>query len=64
MDEDEYAEYLDDVLGEFNIGSLVYYKGHVLKKLDPIAFRCAQDEEECICDEDCGSGDCWMEDEM
>ena len=36
---DMYDEFLND-FGETRIGNLVYYPADVLKKVDPIAYRC------------------------
>ena len=38
--EEDYDEMLDDCFGPVRVGSLEYSASHVLKKVDPIAYRC------------------------
>lgn len=38
--QDKYDDILDEVYGEFKIGSIVFLASEVLKELDPIAYRC------------------------
>ena len=40
--DEEYEDYLNEVLPDVTIGSLVYSPGHALRRVDPIAFRCGQ----------------------
>ena len=46
---DTFDEYLDECFEEIHIGSLTYTPSHVLKKTDPIAYRCMlSDYENCL----------------
>ena len=51
-----YDEMLDDCCEEVKIGSLTYSPSHVLKNVDPIAYRCGfidwLDSENLTTDED------------
>lgn len=38
--EDQFDEFLDESTPEIEIGCLTYSPSHVLKKVDPIAYRC------------------------
>ncbi len=38
--EETYEDLLDECLPEVKIGELTYSAGHVLKEVDPVAFRC------------------------
>jgi hypothetical protein len=56
FDENEYEELLNDTYGDVEICGLKYPAGHALRELDPIAFRCAMNDNEedgWICSE-CG----------
>lgn len=37
--EERYDDYLDEVVGEIEIGSLTYLASRVLQEVDPIAYR-------------------------
>ena len=39
--EDQFDESLDDSIPEIEIGSLTYSPSHVLKNVDPTAYRCS-----------------------
>ena len=39
--EDEFDESLDESIPEIEIGSLTYSPSHVLKNVDPVAYRCS-----------------------
>lgn len=56
MTEDEFEEYLNDCYEPVSVCGMQYEQGRILRKLDPIAFRCAMsdhDAEEWECEE-CG----------
>lgn len=40
MDYEEYDEMLDEVLEPWTTGTLTYYPSYILKKCDPVAYRC------------------------
>jgi len=42
LTEDEYEEILNKICGEVYVCGLTFDSGAVLRKLDPIAFRCSQ----------------------
>lgn len=57
LTEDDYEDFLNEEEPEIRIGTLTYGAGHVLRTVDPVAFRCAylehidaiaQDEEEAM----------------
>ena len=39
--EDQFDESLDESIPEIEIGSLTYSPSHVLKNVDPVAYRCS-----------------------
>ena len=38
--DDKYDEWLDEIYGEIMIGCISFLPSHILKELDPIAYRC------------------------
>ncbi len=40
IDNDNYRQWLDDVIGEIQVGSLTFDASRIIEELDPIAFRC------------------------
>lgn len=42
--EGQYDEWLDEVCGPVNIGSLTYEASMVLKEVDPTAYRCGMND--------------------
>ena len=45
MTEDEYEEYLNEMYDDIEIGQLVFQAGDIVRRLDPIAFRCGLSDE-------------------
>ena len=45
MDEAHFNEYLDELFEPIRIGTLTFYAGDVLEKMDPIAFEFARQDE-------------------
>jgi len=43
-DDDAYDEWLDEVTGDVQIGSLTYSASRVLSEIDPIAYRCGRSD--------------------
>lgn len=38
--DEKYDEWLDEIYGEIMIGCISFLPSHILKELDPIAYRC------------------------
>jgi hypothetical protein len=38
--DEEYREWLDEVIGEVQVGNLTFDASRIIEELDPIAFRC------------------------
>jgi len=49
-DEDAFEEYIDEIFGDCVIGELTFSRARILRKLDPIAFRCEMANEKCTCE--------------
>lgn len=43
-DSELYDEDIDEISGDVQIGSLTYSASHVLKNVDPIAYRCGRSD--------------------
>jgi len=52
FDEQEFADYLDEIYGDVEIAGLEYGTGRALYYVDPIAFRVAMSEMEDDEDDD------------
>ncbi len=50
--EDMYEEFLNEIFGAFQIGSLTFSGGSIIREMDPVAFRCGMAEEFCTCEEE------------
>jgi hypothetical protein len=53
VSEKEFEENLTDIYGEVEICGMKFESGRALKEIDPIAFRCAMNDEPeiWVCDE-------------
>lgn len=40
LTENEYEKYLNEIYSEIKIGYLTFSPGKIVRKLDPVAFRC------------------------
>ena len=52
--EDDYADYLDEVLGDIEVGNLTFQASLIIRELDPIAFRCGMSDVELDPEWECG----------
>ena len=61
LTDDKYEEFLDEVYGEVSVCGITFDAGRILRKLDPIAFRCGKNDYESMLDPIWVCGECGEE---
>ena len=46
ISENDYEEFLNEIYPEVTIGELIFYPGQIIRKLDPVVFRCGKNDYE------------------